>query len=72
MAQRTNTISFACKLLGRRVRVRLDHVVETSGTDSQPDHVRVSARVVSCTGNAHCGWRHAHFEACPFRYAAGI
>lgn len=72
MEQKTNTISFACKLLGSRVRVRLDHVIETCGSDSQPDHVRVSARVVSCTGNAACGWRHARFGSCPFRQTAGI
>jgi hypothetical protein len=72
MEQRTNTISFACKLLGSRVRVRLDHLIETSDTDSHPGHIRVSARMTSCSGNAACGWRHARFEACPFRCAAGI
>lgn len=72
MEQRTNTIPFACKLLGSRVRIRLDHVIETFGDESHPDHIRVSARMISCSGNAACGWKHAHFEACPFRYAAGI
>lgn len=72
MDQRTNIISFACKLLGSRVRVRLDHVIETFGSDSRPDHVRVFARMVSCSGNAACGWRHARFESCPFRCASGI
>jgi hypothetical protein len=70
--QRTNTIQFGCKVMASRVRLTLDHVIETIRDEQRPDRIRICTRMTSCSGAASCGWKLAHIDACPFRTASGI
>jgi hypothetical protein len=72
-----DTDYYACRLLGIRVRVTLEHTVELP--DELPETggspcVCLSTRIVHCSGAASCGWLHGELRArsaCPYRVALG-